>query len=301
MLIRDNSWAGNVYISLVMATVGRHAEPEKFIKSLLRSNYNLDKIELVIIDQNDHKTLEQIIEKYRRNLRIIYIHIDRTGLSLARNMGVKYCTGHIIGFPDDDCEYFPDTLNSLEQAFQQLPAAHVVIGCVKNYDGQDVIRVWPKDITVINKYNFYTKYSSVGIFIKQELTATVEFCEQLGAGTKFGAAEDADYIYNLLDFAKVVFVPSIHVYHPDGDIVEYHKMISYGKGFGGFCQKNFDVIILTLFLAVLCYHLLYMVIAICTLKQDQIKYRWGCIISRVIGFFTWSASQSTITKRSRYG
>lgn len=50
-------------------------------------------------------------------MKIKYIHIEQKGLSLARNIGLKYVKGDIVAFPDDDCEYPADLLKEVNDFF----------------------------------------------------------------------------------------------------------------------------------------------------------------------------------------
>ena len=49
--------------SLIMATYGRKDEVGCFLESLMNSNYPMDKVEVIIVDQNKEIDLEPIISK----------------------------------------------------------------------------------------------------------------------------------------------------------------------------------------------------------------------------------------------
>ncbi|MDU2063359.1 MAG: glycosyltransferase family 2 protein [Sporomusaceae bacterium] len=278
----------NKEISLVMATVGRLEEPELFIQSLLKSQFDLATVELIIVDQNETDALQERLIPYHERLTIQYIRLATRGLSLARNQGLALCSGRIVGFPDDDCEYDPQTLRNVVAAFAQYDKASAIIGAVKTADGAASIRQWPTEPIQLHTMNFYTKFSSVGLFVKREVNSEQFFCEQLGAGAHFGAAEDADYIYQMLKAQKAVFfVPSITVYHPPGAPDAAAKAFSYGLGFGGFCRKNWSLPIFGLFTAALCYHSLRFLQALVSGDSVKRTYSRLCITSRWIGLWTW--------------
>lgn len=274
-------------ISLVMATVGRYVEPQEFVQSLLRSEYDLKRVELVVVDQNNDNRLEKQLKQYTDKMKIIYLRVNQKGLSAARNIGLEYCSGSWIGFPDDDCQYFPETLQRVKEAFLSFPQAQAIMGGIKDQGRQDRIRSWPKDITSLTKWNFYTKFSSVGLFVRKEVADTQRFCVRLGAGADFGAAEDADYVYNLLRLGPVIFYPPLEIYHPEGGLGSCQKITSYGLGFGGFCRKNLSLATLLLFVAALGYHFLFMTAALLGWKTEAVQLRWSALASRWRGFWRW--------------
>ena len=48
--------------SLIMATYGREKEVDSFLKSIKKSNYDLELVEVIIVDQNDKISLNPIVE-----------------------------------------------------------------------------------------------------------------------------------------------------------------------------------------------------------------------------------------------
>ncbi|MGL5623009.1 glycosyltransferase, partial [Cetobacterium sp.] len=58
--------------SLILATIDRKNEVQEFLDSLQKSNYPLQKIEVIIVDQNRDNFLQEIIKKYKEKIKIIY-------------------------------------------------------------------------------------------------------------------------------------------------------------------------------------------------------------------------------------
>ena len=78
---------------------------EKFIKrcldSLLLQTYSNMEISIVDDGSTDH-TMEICREYAEKDGRIVFYHIVNSGVSAARNLGLQYSTGEIIGFVDSD-------------------------------------------------------------------------------------------------------------------------------------------------------------------------------------------------------
>jgi len=104
--------------SLVMTTLGRDKDIINFIESLLKQTYT--NYELIIVDQNSDDRVVKIFDQYKEKINIKYHHCAKRGISVGRNMGLKYVTGDIIGFPDDDCEYDSDTLIKIIHVIQKI-------------------------------------------------------------------------------------------------------------------------------------------------------------------------------------
>lgn len=226
--------------SLVLATIGRKNEVKEFLDSVEKSNYPLEKIEIIVVDQNESNFLEKIIEEYREKIKIIYIKSKEKGLSRNRNIGMTYISNEIVGFPDDDCKYFKETLLNVSDSFNVNLNLDGIIGRIVDEDGNDCIRKWGKKKTKVTKNNFYTKASSVTIFERAE--NILKFDEELGVGAKYGSSEDTDFLYRSLKFGKKInYNPDIIIYHPrPQSSFSKEKSFSYGVGHGTFIRKNLD-------------------------------------------------------------
>ena len=89
-------------ISLITATYGRTEEVRTFIRFYpARQSYK--DFEFILVDQNPHFILREMVAEYASRLTIQYIRSEAKGLSLNRNIGLDYSRGEIVAFPDDDC------------------------------------------------------------------------------------------------------------------------------------------------------------------------------------------------------
>ena len=199
-------------ISLVMATLGRTKEVEAFIDSLKNQDYK--NYELIIIDQNEHYLLEQIYIKYKDEICIKYIRSSKRGLSLNRNIGLKYVTGNIVAFPDDDCEYSPNTLRKVNNYF--IKESKEIYSC-KVIDKYTKVKFGKS-----HEYNQPIRYNnvmnncvSISVFIKFKKIEDIKFDEKLGVGTYFASGEESDLILNLLNIGyKGEYFANDVVFHP---------------------------------------------------------------------------------------
>lgn len=269
--------------SLILATIGRRTEVQEFLDSIKNSDYPLEKIEIVVVDQNKKNFLQEIIDQYSNQINIIYIKSKEKGLSKNRNIGLKYISNEIVGFPDDDCKYLRETLLNVSNNFCSNQTLDGVIGRIIDENGNDCIRKWDKKKIRITKKNFYTKASSITIFEKIE--NILEFDEELGAGAKYGSSEDVDYLYRTLKLGKNIYYnPDIIVYHPKTQSnFSKEKASSYGVGHGVFIRKNFDIYTVKIFFQGLILVFLRILSGMVTFNKEKIKIWYFSLKGRIKG------------------
>jgi len=275
--------------SLILATCGRVQEVDRFLHSIGTQDFNLSKIEVIIVDQNGNNGIDivPIIRKHQDKVDIRHIKSDRRGLSLSRNIGLRLAKGEFVAFPDDDCLYYPDTLFEAQSAFNLNPDMEVFLGrIVDRATRKNIIRDWKNSSLAITRQNFYLNFSSITLFSRKN---SIRFEETLGLGTYYGSNEDADYILQVLEKGeKIQYTPAIEVWHPaNPPIVDFQKVYSYGLGFGALCRKHQGLVIGLLFVKVIGYHSLLMLLSAVTLDMQQAKRRFMFVASRLHGLVSY--------------
>lgn len=201
--------------SLIIATIHRESELNRFLQHLRSQNY--PNLEVLIVDQNPDDRVQRVISQFP-DLPITRL-TSKPGASRARNVGLKHATGDIIGFPDDDCCYKFPVLNQVNQYFHQHPQVAAVTGRSITEDAGQKIWKWDKHPGRITKNNIWLRLNANSLFIRKNLAEPVpEFNEILGvgAGTPFGAAEEVDFVLKLIERGlDVEFEPELIVWHPD--------------------------------------------------------------------------------------
>lgn len=278
--------------SLVLATYGRLDEVRDFFDSIVNSDYNLSKVEIIVVDQNDSINLDQIIKSYNDKVNIKHIKSQVKGLSKNRNIGINISSGEYIAFPDDDCKYMKDTLKIVDEHFEKNKDLYAIMGRIIDENGDDCIRKWSESEEIINKYNFYTKLSSITLF-KRNTKPKQLFNERLGVGEYFGSNEDADIVYKAINRKKIIkYFPDIVLHHPKSpEIKDINKVYSYGLGFGALCKENISLNIIILFFKVIIYHILKLGISIITLNKIDVKLRYKYVQSRIHGFLVYKRKE----------
>jgi len=277
---------GKPRFSLVIATYGRDrlATLERLLQSIGKQTFPLEMIEVIVVDQNTEPILDALIERWQKHFCILHIKNRRKGLSLNRNIGLNYVRGDFVTFPDDDCEYYPDTLWQVKSAFYLSSQYDVILGRLVDKGGKDVFHKWSKRHQKVGRFSLYRKSIGYTAFIRND--ALPRFDERFGVGTKYGSNEDADYLYRLLyKGKKFLYTPAVRVFHPHRNIINYpiDKVRSYAYGVGAFFRKHFKYSLssILLFLSSIIYHTLLI------FRFQKPKARIESIKWRIKGFLKY--------------
>lgn len=219
--------------SLIMATLGRYEEIILFCDSLSTQTYK--NFELIIIDQNENNKIEKLCQLYSMNIRLIKSTVK--GLSVNRNIGLKYVSGDIIAFPDDDCAYNDDTLEKVLSFFNDNPEYAFYTCNTKEMQSDLSILSNKLCDTDISLGNIMLVGISFTIFVRTEKIQDFKFDERLGIGSEFGSGEESDLLlYLLKNKHKGKYHSSDYIFHPfKPETVE--KTYQYGKGYGAIHKK----------------------------------------------------------------
>lgn len=229
--------------SLILATLGRTAELERFLQSLAAQNYR--DCELIVVDQNLDDRLVPLLAPYRECLAIQHLRSAK-GLSRARNVGLKHITGDLVAFPDDDCWYPDGLLCQVAQMFDQVKTIDGVTGRSADETGRISQGNFPATKQWVDLESVWHCGISYTIFLRRAVVVGVgEFDETLGvgAGTPWGSGEETDFLVRALKSGAVVlYDPAVVVHHPTKtDTINeqlLHKAFSYGCGLGRVLRKH---------------------------------------------------------------
>jgi glycosyltransferase involved in cell wall biosynthesis len=229
-------------VSLIMATIRRTNEVEKFLHFLSKQTYR--DFELIVVDQNEDNRLVPILQTYEDEFPIIHLHSDK-GISKSRNKGLSYCTGDLVAFPDDDCWYEPNLLEKVVGLFHASPGLDIVTGRSVDEFGKDTTAKFDKSEGYVNRNNVWRRAVSYTIFHKTEVANQIGcFDEEIGMGANsiYLSGEETDYILRALTSYTIYYFPQLIVKHPN-PIARYTPQVidrayKYGCGFGKVVTKH---------------------------------------------------------------
>lgn len=200
-------------ISLVMATVGRVQEPERFVASLAAQTCR--DFDLIIVDQNPDQRLAPVIVAARSfGFEVIHLRQAEPNQCMARNAGLACARHAVVAFPDDDCWYEPHVVER-------------VLVCMAAEDAPDeVIARWAEQDPIGKPAHRLSNEmwrqfrevdaSMITQFLRRELLVNLGgFDSALGLHSWFGGGEETDLMFRIMaSGAKVAYEPNILVHHP---------------------------------------------------------------------------------------
>lgn len=227
-----------------MGTLGRFEEVRNFFETA--THQTLRDFEIIVVDQNPSEELVGLCANYQDRLHIQHIRIDRRGLSIARNYGLRAATGEIIAFPDDDCEYPADLLECVNQALRDDESLGGLTAISRDKTtGRVSNGRFSLKSGIITPHNLWQRHISYTIFLRKEICDRVGGMDELfGAGAKWAGGEESDYLLRALHCgAKVMYRPDLYVNHPDHVKVYDLDAITHAYvcavGFGALAKKHF--------------------------------------------------------------
>ncbi|MCX5701520.1 MAG: glycosyltransferase family 2 protein [Candidatus Omnitrophica bacterium] len=104
-------------VTVVIPTFNRSELLRRAVESCIKQNYR--ELEIIIVDDASCDNTQEVVNSFG-DPRIRYIRHERnSGLSAARNTGIRNANGEFIAFLDDDDEWLPSKIESQIKIFKQ--------------------------------------------------------------------------------------------------------------------------------------------------------------------------------------
>jgi 2-beta-glucuronyltransferase len=233
-----------VTFSLVLCTLGdRKKQLMRLIESLETQEFKA--FEIVLVDQNSSEYLDEILRTRCAGFALKHVRSD-PGLSIARNVGLRNATGEIVGFPDDDCWYFPDTLAQVASFFHRNPKIDILLGRTVDEFGVPSLSPLRKQSGAVNRGNIWISGNSNTLFVRKDVVPLRGvFDEKIGVGapSRYQSGEETDFVLTLMkNKARAVYISHLKICHDQVDNIGTIRMLKrawmYSLGFGYVLKKH---------------------------------------------------------------
>lgn len=198
---------------LVVATVGRAAELERLLETLVAQSHK--RFRVLVVDQGEDERVTEVLARHA-DLRTELLRSPR-GLSRARNAALAHVEADVVTFPDDDCRYPPDLLERVAARFRGRPELDGLAGRTEDDQGR-VSRRWSAEPGPVTRETVWYRANSASLFLRSALARRVGAFDErlgLGSGTPWSASEEIDYLLRALAAgAAIEYDPSLVVRHP---------------------------------------------------------------------------------------
>lgn len=196
---------------LVVGTVGRISELESLLDSLEIQTYRSFRV--VVVDQNEDDRLVEALSG--RSFDLVRL-TSEPGLSKARNAALDRLTGDVVGFPDDDCVYPPELVETLAHRFAEDATLDALSARIADKSGASDVG-WSRSPVRLEKSNVWNLVASAGLFLRRPLIDLVgPFDELIGIGSSepWSSGEETDFVIRALELgARIEYDPTIVVEH----------------------------------------------------------------------------------------
>ncbi|WP_407423345.1 glycosyltransferase [Methanobrevibacter sp.] len=133
--LMKNASSNKDLVSIVMPVYNRESIVKKSIHSVLNQTY--ENFELIVVDDKSSDGTRDVL-KGIDDERVKLIFLDsNSGVSVARNIGLKNCSGKYIFYLDSDNEWDSRYLEAMVGAFIELPDADALYSGQFLYDDYD--------------------------------------------------------------------------------------------------------------------------------------------------------------------
>lgn len=238
-------------LSLVLATYGRAEVMAPLIQSLLAQvapgGTAAPSFEVIVSDQNPDDRVLPLIEPLRAAGRLgAHLRLGEPNLSKARNAGIAAARGHLVVFPDDDCWYQPETLARAAAHFAADPtldgiaARWVEAGPEAGDENSVITRNAMRQFRGGN-------VASITLFLRLDaVCAAGGFDERIGVGRWYGAGEETDLVFSLLEQGRrLTHAADVMVHHavtapqtPRPATIAFTQERRRGRGTGAMYAKH---------------------------------------------------------------
>lgn len=226
-------------VEIIICTYNRAKKLKAAIQSMLCADIPDDVVvELIVVNNNSDDDTEKIIKECSKNginIKIKCLFEREQGKSHALNNALRYVTGDIIAFTDDDVIIDKSWIAEMIDAASRYPKY--------NCFGGKVIAVYPENVpkwldmhdsmgflksvfvdrddgNTEGEYGIHTISDTPGgvnmFFRREAIAKNGLFRTDLGhIGNELGFSEDTEYCQRLMEKGeRFMYIPSAIVYHP---------------------------------------------------------------------------------------
>lgn len=224
-------------MSVLVPTLGkREKELVRLLDSLQNQYYN--NYEVIVVTQVNHNFVEQIINKYK-DIDIVHVKINETGLSKARNRGLEVATGDIVILSDDDCWYPPDALKNISDKFKTNNNIEILLTQIYDPIKKELYKQYNKKEGYISNKLQLMRKSSIEIAFKRNMVFYSKFDERFGLGSRYVCGEEIDFLINNYKHNTILYLPLVTVFHKKKDNSNKDQIFAKGALY----RKNYNFLI----------------------------------------------------------
>ena len=201
--------------SVIMAIYNTGRYLDDSIGSIVNQTIGFTNIQLILINDGSTDNSEEICLKYKNkfNSNIIYSKIEHSGVSISRNIGLKYALGKYINFLDADDKWDLHAFMYVFYFFKFYKNVGIVAGRLKFFETLNSYHPLDYKFYKTRVANLTVEYNCIHIsgpssFFRKSLIKTNNFDKDIFSG------EDTIFINNLLLIKPIIgFIREVIYYY----------------------------------------------------------------------------------------
>jgi glycosyltransferase involved in cell wall biosynthesis len=229
-------------ISVVLCTRDRPTQLARALEVLLeRAPAGA---EIIVVDSGSASVQTQRVAD---RAGVIFIRSDVPGLSVARNVGLRAASRTIVVYTDDDCAVASGFGEALTAAFQDARIGAATWRLV-DHATADAATTAPctgaVELVTDTVDGLDAGHGALMAFDRERLIGLGGFDPLLGAGRRYGGAEDLDAFCRILHSGSMVarVADAVVIHENTRDDEDYARLnAAYGRGLGAMCRKWRDI------------------------------------------------------------
>ena len=221
----------NAKISIIVPIYKVKKELDRCVQSLLNQTYK--NIEIILVDDGSPDNCPKICDDYAgTDSRVKVIHQENSGLSEARNAGLKFATGEYVLYVDSDDYIELDACEKLIEGFIDDEVDFVAGNFVKHENGRITIyrhsniesckKISAREFAILSiKKNEWYAPACINLYRKKFLVSNNLFF------VKGRIFEDMEMLPRLFDCAEFITYMDENFYHY---IIRQNSIMTSQKG-----------------------------------------------------------------------
>ena len=240
MTVRNKEFLPSV--SIIVPVLNAEDMIEALLESLLKVDYNRDKMEIVVVDGNSKDRTREIIAKYPVKLLVE----EREGLNVARNTGIRNSSNEIVIFTDADCIVPSGWIRKIVENFND-PRVGCVGGNAKGSDKNFLSQYADNSIMpVLRSFRRRETLDMIKLFVRYPAGCNMALrrgaIEEVGGfdeGIRYSFEEDELVERVCKAGYRMVLDPSVLIWHKHRSTLKglLKQTFRYGRG-SGFLLKR---------------------------------------------------------------
>jgi len=217
-------------VSVIVPVYNGEATIQELLDSLSHLEYPLERIEIIIVDNNSTDHSIDITKRYPVTiLREKYIQSSYA----ARNCGTEIARGDFLAFTDADCIVTSSWLSKLLDHHQDETIG-IFAGEIRSYSQSSLIERFGEMEGILDQKRFL-KYEYMPYAVTANMVVRKELFKKIGGfNASLTSGGDADFCWRLQKetSSRIEYVPDAIVFHKHRHSVRslYQQFRKYGRG-----------------------------------------------------------------------